>query len=294
MRKVCLLIVVGCLCLVYGQAFGAITNHYAPVAPGQGVIFDYAPENAGGVTPDGGGPFIGHLYLNPSSSTAVGAPWRTYCVEAGTNGGDQTFVPTTDYLVFSVTTDNAVDTNNFVSLAAKWLYNASVNGSLPGYTLTQAHEISLQEAIWQNTYVNPFNSNGVSTGNASPVVLNTPADAQALAWSADAQAAVAAMYTSFATDGSGDYIGYNGLTAAGLGLDNSVKILNPSYTDGTGKVVQVQSMLYSTVPEPASLIVWSVLGAGAAMALRRRRSVARWSAENRQAIHAVIEGKLHG
>jgi len=55
-----------------------------------------------------------------------------------------------------------------------------------------------------------------------------------------------------------------------------------------------QDFVGAVTPEPASLIVWSVLGAGAVgMALRRRGSGGRWSAGNRQAIHAVIGSKLH-
>jgi hypothetical protein len=48
----------------------------------------------------------------------------------------------------------------------------------------------------------------------------------------------------------------------------------------------------SGVPEPGTLIIWSVLGTGAAVALRRRKGGGRWSEENRQAIHALIENKL--
>jgi len=51
----------------------------------------------------------------------------------------------------------------------------------------------------------------------------------------------------------------------------------------------------SRVPEPATLVVWSVLGAGAAgiAVLRRRRNGARWSKENRRAIQSLVEGKLY-
>ena len=46
------------------------------------------------------------------------------------------------------------------------------------------------------------------------------------------------------------------------------------------------------VPEPASVVVWSVIGAGAGLgAVRRRR--ARWSEENRNAICQIIERGRH-
>lgn len=46
------------------------------------------------------------------------------------------------------------------------------------------------------------------------------------------------------------------------------------------------------VPEPLSLVVWSVLGAGAAGLAIRRRKVGRWSAKDRQAIMGMIETKV--
>ena len=46
-----------------------------------------------------------------------------------------------------------------------------------------------------------------------------------------------------------------------------------------------------TVPEPASLLIWSLLGTGAAGlgVWRRRRRGTIWSEQNRQAIHQIIE-----
>jgi hypothetical protein len=68
-----------------------------------------------------------------------------------------------------------------------------------------------------------------------------------------------------------------------------------SLPDGGSDLPSTTNQFTEGIPEPASLAVWTLLGAGAAgMALRRRRSGGRWSAENRQAIHAMIESKLHG
>jgi hypothetical protein len=53
------------------------------------------------------------------------------------------------------------------------------------------------------------------------------------------------------------------------------------------------------IPEPAGLVIWSILGGGAAAltALRRRRAGAdpqpRWSEENRAAIHDLIARRRH-
>jgi hypothetical protein len=49
------------------------------------------------------------------------------------------------------------------------------------------------------------------------------------------------------------------------------------------------------VPEPATIVVWSLLGAGSWLGMRvwRRRETGRrsWSPENRQAIHDIIAGR---
>jgi hypothetical protein len=47
-----------------------------------------------------------------------------------------------------------------------------------------------------------------------------------------------------------------------------------------------------TIPEPASLVVWSVIGAGAGLGVIRRRR-ARWSEENRNEICQIIERGRH-
>ena len=71
------------------------------------------------------------------------------------------------------------------------------------------------------------------------------------------------------------------------------------YTDvlflyGTGLNADPPYPEFGPVPEPASVVIWSVLGAGAAaggLALRRRRAPVRapWSEENRKASFEVIE-----
>jgi hypothetical protein len=60
------------------------------------------------------------------------------------------------------------------------------------------------------------------------------------------------------------------------------------YQDAVIEVTQA-----APIPEPASLVVWSVIGAATGLgALRRRR--ARWSKENRQAIVEVIQSGRRG
>jgi hypothetical protein len=69
----------------------------------------------------------------------------------------------------------------------------------------------------------------------------------------------------------------------------SAKAQNPQFAFQIDLDIQNSS----TVPEPVSLIIWTVLGAGAAgFAMRRREKAGRWSAEDRQAIYAMLDGKL--
>jgi hypothetical protein len=53
--------------------------------------------------------------------------------------------------------------------------------------------------------------------------------------------------------------------------------------------LEVEASGFNPVPEPATLMIWSVLGAGAAgaSALRRRRG--RWNDANRKAIYGIVD-----
>jgi hypothetical protein len=84
--------------------------------------------------------------------------------------------------------------------------------------------------------------------------------------------------------------------AAGPGIwDANVKVLNLTWSsDGS----LAQDVLV-TVPEPATIIIWSLLGAGGWLGMsvsRRRRPVGRqpWSPENRQAIHELLSHNVRG
>ena len=121
------------------------------------------------------------------------------------------------------------------------------------------------------------------------------------------------------TDVSGYSINHNNITGNGIfgvesiasgGLLDATNNwwgdpLGPSGTwgaagssgDGVTEYVDWSEPLAAPIPEPASLIIWSLLGAGfagGAMARRRRRR-APWSDENRQAIRRIVDhGRLNG
>ena len=73
-------------------------------------------------------------------------------------------------------------------------------------------------------------------------------------------------------------------------------------SDGNGNVVAVDNIVaydYNAVPEPATIIIWSLLGAGSWLGMRVWRQKngpagrEPWSPEARQAIHAIIARGNH-
>jgi hypothetical protein len=282
MRQLSLLLVFVGVCLAAGSAFGSLTHYAEPVPASQVVEFNYPTSSDGQGVAQGstdGGPFTAQLY-DAGTGLASGADWTTFCVEAGNHV--EYFVPGTQY-TFRITSGNATASGNLLTEKAKWLYYESLHN--PGdltyhgaaYTPTsQADNDALQEAIW-HAVENP----------AGVPLQDVTDDDQAMVYYNEALSAVG---LSSAEGGSGEL----------LGAWDDVEMINPypapaGYTE-TG---EAQTMLFedtayeNPVPEPVSLIVWSVLGAAGMVAIRRRRSAGRWSAENRQAIHAVIESKLH-
>ena len=236
--------------------------------------------------PNGGGPF--RALLTPESVV-----WETYCVEDGNGTASESVSSGVTYTVESVASNPATKSGNFVSDYSKWLYYmAQANPTqLSGYSNTLAWKMSLQAAIWHGVYHNYGTL-------LSPDYQSLTSTAGGLgAYYSAGAIALWTQATNFALSGvaSGSLLPSSSTADMGSWVNSSyVNIVNP--IDATSK--SVQSMLYLTpdaheaVPEPVSLIVWSVIGAGAAgMVLRPRRSRARWSAENRQAIHAVFESK---
>ncbi len=217
------------------------------------ILLDYwSAGYPGGVNGDNdGGPFYAEL-------TTKGEAWKTFCVEADHHV--EYFYPHSSfpdpiysYKVGSVSSDTATLTQNFVTDAAKFLYywavtDPAVLGGLytPGDSVSES---AMQLAIWHGVQ-NP-------TDPATP--LDTPWNPLAPASGGtklEAEEALAARLFSLAPQ-SWDYA-------------YCVGVVNPVMTaDGSSG----QSMLYvaADVPEPTTVIVWSVLGVAGAIALRRRR-----------------------
>jgi hypothetical protein len=262
MRKVRLqFVLIGVLSLVACPAVGAIT-HYANPYVGQKVVFNYAPDPGG----NSGGPFVGTLY-NPV------ATWTTFCVEADDH--DELFTPDAQYVVNNISPTTATASGNYVTDEAKWLYYESLHdpSQLPGYVPgNSSSDTELQEAIWA----------GVLGGGSSGKQLSDPSNSSptpldpiiAGGWYADAVTAV----TKYP---DGPWV-------------TSVWVLNPDTSTNPEDSPQVQSMLYEVVPEPATMIVWSLLGAASWLGMsvvRKGRRVGRqpWSPEARSAILEIVE-----
>jgi hypothetical protein len=229
-----------------------------------------------------GGPFLGAINAPFSNS------WAAYCVESGTP-------PTTEYINFtpnnnplsnsyaykvgSITANIASATGNIVTGAAKFLYYAAGHGFSIGTTYnpnSASDNAELQEAIWSLVIAGNspnYNPNDVNPANYTPGNLYTYLGGVS---------GKAANYRNWA------------IGNLNLNLASRINVLNPVTLNAQGQVIaNHQSMLYE-VPEPASLVVWSVLAgsaAGLTVARRKRRNApaGRWSAESRSAIFAVVD-----
>ena len=135
-----------------------------------------------------------------------------------------------------------------MTAAAKWLYwmygtnQSEITGGGFTYHDTSADRTALQEAIWQGVLTlaspgHPSHSLGLprpgqTTGGTEPMTT------EAWAWYDTAVAAVAS---------NPEFLNY-------------VYVVNPGPApDGYYGFGEAQSMLYAHTPEPASIIVWSLI-----------------------------------
>jgi hypothetical protein len=238
----------------------------------------------GGITNHGylGGPFVATLWSGSPGYTTQGSQWTTFCVELS----ETISLNSTKYDVIGHG-NQVTASGNTVSDEARWLYyesrhNPSLLTKAGGGYYSAAigqDNADLQNAIWFGVDPGPWPADPL--GSNPNLVPWSSLSANAKAWYGLAQAGI----TVAPAVPGGEWF--------------TVLVLNPGKDNTSG--AQNQSCLYentenAVVPEPASLLIWTVVGAGAAgMALmnrRRRRSGARWSTENRQAILGMIDSKL--
>ncbi|MGO9109872.1 MAG: hypothetical protein ACLP9L_11620 [Thermoguttaceae bacterium] len=274
MRKVSLLgAVVSLMCLGGGSVSASLTT--GPVSPhyGDRIVINYLNPSLPG--DNSGGAFVVTDYN--LGTRGIGVSWETFCIEAG--NADEVFSPGASYILDTTTgvqSNPATMTGNIVTDQAKWVYYQAITnpGKLTGYNalLTSnftVAESALQLAIWHGE---------LAHGTGGLGSLGTPWDPSAPLNGTQLQQEE--YYANLWFNQAPTTWAY----------DSCVGVINPETGIDGNRSVQSQLYIACIVPEPVSLIVWSVLGAGAAgMALRRRYSGARWSAENRQAIHAAIQ-----
>ena len=254
MRALTTLLMAACLLSVAAAPATASVNISLNPTIGDTVVFPSADYvygqpfyyNNNGVTYYGG-PVLGKLN--------TGATWTTFCVEA--DGGDESIALDHPYKVSSLDPHVAINTNNYVTDQAKWLYWEYGNGMLPD-KLASGEKwtgTDLQVAIWHGVWAH---------GDvATPLDMFTDPACTLSAY--DNDQAAQDLYNL----ASNAFILSEGITRDPLAQikADSIWVLNPA--DGN---TQAQSMLYE-VPEPATMIVWTLLGiAGwlATMVWRRR------------------------
>jgi hypothetical protein len=128
----------------------------------------------------------------------------------------------------------AVQTDNWVMDQAKWLFHEFNSGALSTYSSSR-----VQDAIWYFTRTGGENGARLWNGaTAESWTLINLANANYANWDS-----------------------------------SNVRIMNP-YREGNYHVNDAQSVLYEVIPEPATLIIWSLLGTLAiTLGLWRKRKV---------------------
>ncbi len=251
-------------------------------------------------------------YVNPAGFSSVDQ-FQTFCVEY-----NEEFSPGTVYDVKSIT-DGSLQTGRDLTGYAAWVYKTYLD-NIANIT-TNSEKAMFQAAIWGGM-VNPSAVAGTIAGeigsHTTSEWANAPAtwysgaisppldgsnnlDLNATAFSdVLGDATVDISYDTFlgqmSTWSAGAYANNDDSNAALL-FTNGYHILNLSNTTNTAKV---QDMIVSpantlSVPEPASIVVWSLLAGGAAgVGVSRRRrnklpAAGRWSEGDRNAIFAIIQ-----
>ena len=265
-------------CLLLAQPVRAAIDIQVQALVGNTVKFSDTANRA----TNGGGPFLGNI---------AGDTWRTFCVEA--DGGSENVSLGATYYVVGTSPNTATATGNTITEAAKFLYYAyghdllTLGNSGAAYSDTSTNNNSLQQAIW-SLVVKMSAGNGINDYSDSYTGVTETYWLQVGALSADA-----ATWRSFAIAA---VTGAN--ATANLALADRIRVINPDDTYPASGA-QAQSMLYEIVPEPASIVVWSLLAGGAAglSVVKRRRpnaSAGRWTDESRSAIFAIVDkGSAH-
>ena len=324
----------GLLLLVVSPALLGVSSAWGALAAHDDIKLDYvttAPNNAPGTAisfPNGGGPFWATLYVDNravgdstgqqhngtwvgSNSTLIDA-FYTFSVR-----DSATVSPGTRYDIQELQ-ERTLQSTTVLSGYGAWVFdkfNQEVAiGAINPRLDTAANKNVLgvyQAAIWMGLVGwNDANHDGIFQNSESMDAVGGPtatltADRQnySLGSGQDLKSLATEhlRYSDFLAD-SWWTANPNDSEYNKLRTWNGIQLMNLQAADGSG--VPSQMIAYggplafapAPVPEPGSLVVWSVLAAGSAglAAARRRRRRAtgvRWSTERREAILAVIDGR---
>jgi len=250
----------------------------AAVVPGDDITIDWLRTNVGTGTNNGtaiqfyqnglgvyGGPFWATIYADGSSPHVGtgGTPYTsfvTFCVER-----TEYFNPGTRYDIKGLT-EQSQNSQKYLTGYAAWVY-AKTTEVNPRDLANQTFMLYAQQAIWAGMVTKDTSGNLNTPGLAgSGLPMGTPDFGDILVAGG---AKVNIDYDTFLGSGWG-----------GLAELHGYKVINVQDARGNPKQDQVISPENSTgaIPEPASLLIWSVAGgvAVAGAAIRRRRTT-RWS-----------------
>lgn len=216
-------------------------------------------------TPSGNNP---NLTENPQYRTDTSlwddAYFWSFCVEIG-----ETFIPGHTYKVDAIA-DHSYASDMLLTGYTAWIY--SMFREIDGWTLP--NEI-LSDGISGEEYNHLQNAVWAGMVGSSGVVGGSDAELSISLWG---------QYETLGI-GYSDFLSSSWGTLADLG---SVRVMHM----GNDGLAQDQLAI---IPEPASVLIWCLLGAGSWLGMRVWRGGRRigrpvWSPENRQAIQEIIAG----
>ena len=283
------------------QSFAAIS-----FSPGQTVKAKLMSNSVGGSTTGNSGATF-RLYNSPSSVTGSSDyteqwgsdqgglfKWNNVQIDSDGAGpapyvsqGAQTFLTscievvqnisygsTFTYTVADLATAPIGGSSTPMTSAKANLVQSLFNSHYPGSAATKEQAGAFQIALWKIVYDGGYDAttNNFTTGGRMRLQGSPNANGTAMLNSA------ASMLTGLVPAAAHPFV---------------YALTSTSSQDQLWGIV-VEPQVLAAVPEPASLVVWSVLAGGAAgLAVRRRRkaSQGRWSPEAREAIFDIVQGR---
>lgn len=281
----------------------------------------------GSLSGSSGGPFTANIYLDNTRIQGPGSwtdgqtsadTFTTFCLEY-----NEHFSPgSTRYDVALINT-KTVNTGYYLTGYAAWVYKTYLDEITNPTLNANSERYTFQKAIWGGVVASLTgisaelgtlaNSEWGNTGAGASLSLNPAFVASSASFSNVTGVALAAdpdridistgaFLAQMSTWSGGVYANGDSSDAA-LSFLNGYRVLNlqtnAGYAVGPPASGYAQDMIVGpanvlSVPEPASIVVWSLLAGGAAgvgVARKRRQKApkGRWSAESRQAIFSVID-----